>query len=398
MKHEDDLIERFRAADARLSVADPPIERILARGRRRRVRSIGASAIVALALGVALTVSLSLLLPIHPSVPTGVASTGGPPRTSLVGLGLRVTYPSQWTLLLGSQADSETPVLQLTNFDPGVIGQDPQASWLCPLQAGRLPSDRVLLVVEVQEHQANGSLPPWPVSLPSETSPDALCGTGSQVGWENNGNAFRAFAAFGPEASGEDRDALLAAFSSFTFSSTFQDQGMVHMPTPQAVLASIDAFGGSWNVTAFTEFHDGLSPGCLGVSGNGGGAGCPVRADGTLDPSYAGNQDLVWSYSGTCGTKPQYIVYGMVSLKAASVDLQLLNGQMIPMQLADLPTSWDVPYHAWIGAVDDPPTGNVVDTTNGIVTRDAGQFILRDALGNEISTVPFTTFTCSAGS
>lgn len=403
MEHESDLIERFRAADARLAVGDPPIDRIVARGRRRRVRSIGASAIVALAVGLALTVSLSILLPLRPSVHTGVASPGGSSRTSLVGLGMRLTYPSRWTLLmgaLGSSGNSATPVFQLTNFDPGVIGQDPQGSWLCPLQDQKLPPDGVLLVVE-WTGQGNGSLPPWPVSLPSQDSPDAFCGTGSQVGWEANGteytndniarNAFRAFAAFGSEASGEDRDALLAAFSSFTFSSKFEDYWMPHQPTPEAVLASIDAFGSSWNLVAFTDFHDGLSPGCLGAfsAGGGGSGGCYVKADGTLDDSTSGNQDLVWGGSSDCGTN-QYIVSGMVTLGAASVDLRLLNGQAIPMQLADLPTSWDVPYHAWIGAVDNPPTGN---GGNGNVSRDAGQFILRDALGNVISTVPFTIWT-----
>jgi hypothetical protein len=399
MKPEGDLKERFHAADAHLAVGEPPIGRIVARGRRRRARAIGGSAIAALALGVALTLSLSVLLPTHPGGRSSVGSEGGALRTSLVGLGMRVTYPSEWTLLLGAlggSVDSEKPVLQLTNFDPGVIGQDPQASWLCPLQAGQLPPDGVLLVVE-WPGQANGSLPPWPVGLPSEASPEAFCGTGSQVAWEANGQAFRAFAAFGPEAAGEDQNALVASFSSFTFSSKFEDYWMGHRRTPAAVLASIDAFGSSWNLAAFTEFHDGLSPGCLGVfgAGGGGGGGCYVKADGTLNvlgPQF-GNDDLVWSGSSTCGTG-QYLLFGMVTLRADSVELVLLNGQTIPMELVDLPTSWDVPYRAWVGAVENPPTGEDVSPSDGNVFRDAGRFVLRDTHGNVISTVPFTTSAC----
>lgn len=394
MRHEGDLTERFRAAAARLAVGEPPIDRIVARGRTRRVRGVTASAIVALALGVALTVSLNMLRPTRPSVGSGLTSEGGTRRTSLVGLGMRVTYPSRWTLLMGARGhsgDSATPVFQLTNFDPGVIGPDPQASWLCPLPAEKLSPDGVLLIVE-WTGQAKGSLPLWPVGLPSEASPDAFCGAGAQVAWEANGNALRAFAAFGPEASGEDRDALVASFSAFTFSSKFEDRWMAHRRTPAAVLASIDAFGSSWNLVAFTDFHDGLSPGCLGVFGAGGdgGSGCYVKADGTLDVTNPlfGSQDVLWSGSVDCASA-QYMLDGMVTSRAASVDVELLDGRTIPMRLADLPSSWHVPYHAWMGAVGNPPIGDVRYSYDGSVFRDAGRFVVRDATGNVITTVPF---------
>jgi hypothetical protein len=84
----------------------------------------------------------------------------------------------------------------------------------------------------------------------------------------------------------------------------------------------------------------------------------------------------------------------MVTLRADSVELVLLNGQTISMELVDLPTSWDVPYRAWVGAVENPPTGEVVSPSDGNVFRDAGRFVLRDGLGNVISTVPFATSAC----
>jgi hypothetical protein len=393
MNHDDDLKERFRAADARLFVGEPPIGRIVGRGRKRRIRGIAATAIVAVSLGLALVLTLAVLLPIRPAGRTNVAPGGGTLRTSPVGLGVEVTYLSHWTLLLsslGSSTDQATPVFQLTNYDPGVIGPDPQASWLCPLKEGELHLDGVLLVIQASQHQADGSLTPWPVSLSSQPSQDAFCGTGFTAAWEANGNTFQAFAALSPEATAEDRDALGAAFSSITFSSKLVDQAVAHQQTPAAVLDSIDAFGSSWNLVAFSQFHQGLSPGCLGVFGAGGGGGCFVKTDGTLDltnPLF-GDQDLVWSDSIDCQTA-QYMLDGMVTSRAASVDVELLDGRTIPMRLADLPSSWHVPYHAWMGAVGNPPIGDVRYSYEGSVFRYAGRFVVRDATRNVITTVPF---------
>ena len=393
MNHDVDLKERFRAADARLFVGEPPIGRIVERGRKRRIRGLAATAIVALSVGLALVLSLAVLLPIRPAVRTNVASGGGTLRTSPVGLGVEVTYPSRWTLLLsslGSSTDQATPVFQLTNYDPGVIGPDPQASWLCPLKEGELHLDGVLLIIQTSQHQADRSLTPWPVSLSSQPSQDAFCGTGFTAAWEANGNTFQAFAALGPEATAEDRDALGAAFSSITFSSKFVNQAVAHQQTPAAVLDSIDAFGSSWNLAAFTQVHEGLSPGCLGVFGAGGASGCFVKTNGTLDVTNPlfGDQDLVWSGSVDCASA-QYILDGMVTSRAASVDVELLDGRTIPIRLADLPSSWDVPYHAWMGAVGNPPIGDVRYSYDGSVFRYAGRFVVRDATGNVITTVPF---------
>jgi len=101
-----------------------------------------------------------------------------------------------------------------------------------------------------------------------------------------------------------------------------------------------------------------------------------------------GSQDVLWSGSVDCASA-QYMLDGMVTARAASVDVELLDGRTIPMRLADLPSNWDVSYHAWMGAVGNPPIGDVRYSYDGSVFRDAGRFVVRDATGNVITTVPF---------
>ena len=109
-----------------------------------------------------------------------------------------------------------------------------------------------------------------------------------------------------------------------------------------------------------------------------------------IDPLF-GNQDFEWSSGQSCGAghDGEHSLWGMVSEQVASVDLVLLDGRTILIELVDLPPSWDVPYRAWVGAVADPPTGETVGSGDGTEMRDAGRFVLRDAQGNELSQVPF---------
>ena len=208
MKLDDDLKERFAAADPRLRVDLPPFERIAARGRARRVRRYAGSGVAVGVIVAALGVSLSAFLPIHP-IRRGAsfAADGGALRTSLTNFGVSVTYPSDWTLLiapadLSGPGDIEGPVFQLSSFDPGALGSDAAQAWRCPLRDGALPADGALLVVRaIPSADADGR---WPVTLGSAPEANGDCGEGDYARWRSELSGFEAFSAAGPKASSED--------------------------------------------------------------------------------------------------------------------------------------------------------------------------------------------------
>jgi hypothetical protein len=400
MKLDDDVRNRFQAADARFPGAQPPVDRIVARGRRRRTRRRVGAGLAGVSLALALVVSLAVLLPINrDGRAVTFAADGGARRTSLTNFGVWATYPSDWTLLLGATDESggasARPVFQLTNFDPGVVGSHAARSWLCPTRGDALPTDGVLLIVGYSA-VPDASDPPWPIRLGSNDG-DGVCGPGAYASWQALGNRYTAFAATGRDAAPVDRRGMEQAFASLTFAA---DPGLLFtgfggMESPQAVLASGRAFGTPWNLFAYTGEVRGRLEGCIGVNAAGaGGSGCYINARGSLDavdPLF-GNREFRWSAGGRCGSD-RYLLDGMVSDRVASIDLVLDDGRTIAMQFADLPPSWDAPYFAWIGAVEAPPVGEEISFGRTIDEHRSGEFVLRDAAGAQIDRVVFAVHT-----
>jgi hypothetical protein len=396
MKLDDDLRRRFQAADARFPAALPPTDRIVARGRRRRTRRRVAAGVAGASVALALVASLAVLLPIsRDGRAVTFAADGGARRTSLANFGVWATYPSDWTLVLGatdeSEGDSVRPVFQLTNFDPGVIGSHAARSWLCPPRGDALPPDGVLLIVGYSA-VPGASDPPWPVQLGSNGG-DGDCGPGAYASWQALGNRYTGFAATGRDAAPVDRRRMEQAFGSLRFAA---DPGLLFtgfggMETPQAVLASGSAFGTPWNLFAYTGEVRGRFEGCIGVNAAGaGGSGCQMNPSGSLDvgdPLF-GNREFQWSATGRCGSD-RYLLDGMASDRVASIDLVLDDDRAIAMQFADLPPSWDVPYRAWIGAVEAPPVGEEISFGRTIDEHRSGEFVLRDAAGAQIDRFVF---------
>jgi hypothetical protein len=133
-----------------------------------------------------------------------VGQPGAPTQSLAQGLGL--TRPENWFLIhLPGQAAGAWPVLQLTNYDPGL-----DTASLCPAAAS-LPPDGVLLYV--QEDLTADGYPDWPVRPPHKTTAGA-CGEGLHVRWQMGQTSFQGLLAFGPDASDRDRARLIDAFSS----------------------------------------------------------------------------------------------------------------------------------------------------------------------------------------
>jgi hypothetical protein len=397
MRSGGELRERLDRAATAIVVPGEDLEGAARAGRRRRTRSRVAVATAALMVGGLLLGSIAVLAPTDRSRTfTVFAADEGPRRTTVTQFGVGVTYPSDWTLLVRPEsADAPPPppvsVYQLSNWDPGVVGPDAAGAWLCPLDPRRVPSDGVVLVVSGLGEAAGGQ--PWPVPLPSATS-IGPCGEGSYAEWSSAGLGFTAYVVVGAEASAADLRRLDEAFASMTF------RPDVFLPevgegNPQAVIASGEAFGSPWNLLAYTGetgANEGL--GCIGLySDFGGGAGCYVRRDGTLDvidPLF-GNDRFVWSSGSSCGSghDGEISIDGMVADEVAAVHLELLDGRTIELQLVSLPNSWDVPYRAFVGAVADVPEGPPYEHAGSPDWPTAGEFVLLDVLGTELSRVPF---------
>ncbi len=146
--------------------------------------------------------------PQPPTVAMDSVDEPGSPTLSLVQ-GMTLTRPSNWTLThLPGEANGAWPILQLTNYDPGL-----NVAALCP-QAASLPADGVLLYVEMEAADEPAGYPPWPVQPNSGEKGPGTCGTGLHPRWTMGASAFEGYLAFGPKASERDQGLLLDAFAS----------------------------------------------------------------------------------------------------------------------------------------------------------------------------------------
>jgi hypothetical protein len=195
--------------------------------RRVRRRQSGTAILAGLTVVALLIVSVSgiglLARSLTKSEPGGMKP---PDRTTTIE-GVTITYPGNWYLSpLDRSTTTESqpadggppfafrPLLQLTNFDPGV-----GRSWFCPLPSGSIPDDGVVLYVQAVDRTIDAGEPgTWPAEPSSDVlagSAEGPCPLGSHTAaWTADGVTYEAFLS----GSGADYDRLLGSFLSMTFS------------------------------------------------------------------------------------------------------------------------------------------------------------------------------------
>lgn len=246
-----DVLER----EARDAPTPHETHTALRRTRRRQLRTVAATG-----LGVAAAAILAVV---------GFRSLGGeqdrfvPASTTQTMNGITITFPETWFLIdpdeaglngpTGSEPTEDLPrlILALSPTEPG-------DAFGCP-GLGQTPGPPPSFLMTIQEMPlalAGDPARPWPVELePLEVdASESGCYPGwafSQTAWSAAGRTFVAAVGIAPEASDEDRVALLAAFASMTFEPVADGATSV-------VLATGTAGGQHWELIA-TRQVDGLS-------------------------------------------------------------------------------------------------------------------------------------------
>jgi hypothetical protein len=132
---------------------------------------------------------------------------------------------------------------------------------------------------------------PWPVQLePMDVgSEESACYPGwefRRAGWTASGRSFEARVGLGPESSGEDREALFAAFDSMTFAETGE--------APASVIIASGVIGGEDYQLVASSGPEGLVLGLQGQSFGFGSGGAPVSEALQMFTHEVGGVDLVF--------------------------------------------------------------------------------------------------------
>ena len=261
---ERDLKNLFddKARDVDAATLAPPS--VLARGRRRQARTVLVGGLASIAVVAIAVAGVSSALGRRSEIPAGTPDSGYAERTAEIQ-GITVTAPAGWTLVdqwplaqwvatestmcsftetgvpVGGDGTATSvtqpspddcvttkedlpgglPVFMLSNFEPDLM------ETACGLPSGDprgkadITGDRALLAMNMDvslSPQQTAFLPPWQVALDFRTPPtDGPCGSGWYGQFQAGGNAYAMFAAFGPEATDADRQAVSNALSGLQF-------------------------------------------------------------------------------------------------------------------------------------------------------------------------------------
>jgi hypothetical protein len=171
--------------------------------------------------------------------------------------GITIRFPDRWTLIdpdaAGFNGPSPTPevprlVLALAPFDPGEL-------FGCPGMAEDVPHTFLMTIQQMPLALSGDAARPWPVELePMEVgTEESGCYPGWEslhAGWTAEGRTFEARIGFAPDVTDADRDALLKAFATMTFSPG--ESG------PAAVVLENGEIGGeTWELIATREMGGG---------------------------------------------------------------------------------------------------------------------------------------------
>ena len=398
MKLEDDVRERLRREADDVAVPAHDVRAAIRRGRRRRVMRTAITGVVAVGLTAGVVFPLALLSRLTDDGSRVVAASGSNDRLSLND-SIVLQRPPGWIVLVPGSAKwaPGRSDFQLTNFDPGVLGPEPRASWLCPLDPSSLPPTGAVLVVW-KRGAATGDEPAWPVPIDTSTQSAGPCGTGTYLTWrvdtpqlaEGHQSAFFAFAAIGSEASKVDVRALQDAFQTLRFDgvATIPWYGMgagSQEKNPYAVIATESRVSGPFParysvlVTMWKqEWPDGAQICFAGMCfrQRGDGTLYTLSSDGGGGTSAVDVGNLRFSVGGECPSDA-HAISGIVTSQVSSLELRLDGGRVLAIPTWAAPTSWEESYRLF--SVDELPgvagdvSGELValGTDGGVLARQA---------------------------
>jgi hypothetical protein len=343
----------------------PPMPQptILRRARRRQVGTAIASGAAVAALVACVVVGVQAL-----SSERGTSIADEPVVTSTVN-GISIDAPESWYLADPESAGLQSGdvglprlVLVMASIPPG-----PEVS--CPGIAEGPTSSFLMTVQEQPLALAGDASTPWPVALePYLAATDSGCYPGWNflaADWTASGRTFEGVAGFAPDASDEERAAVLAAFSSMRFEPS-------EHPPQAMVIASGEVSGEPWSLTLTREGSGwGLGFGWERLGGGEGGISAPREngfgggIGGSSSPTYPGGDE----------TRPPLPMdrTGVVTAEAERVEYQLVDGSTIDAQLYDLPQ----------GTFEEPAKAFLL-LVPGDTLVDAGYLVAYGAAGTQV--------------
>jgi hypothetical protein len=349
-----------KARDA--DVTPKPEPQVLKRARRRQLGTV----VIALA-GTAALVAASIVglqtivrtspdtprpgdIPVLPDSPEGFRAVVLPLAS--------VAYPKDWFLVAPGDGSADPgPILQLTNFDPGL------AALRCVAGADSIASDAVLLRVSIgteMAYEETVPAPAWPVELATPPEPGpflAACGHDVEklfAKWTSpSGRVYTAHAILGSEARAEDREAVLRSFVSLSVAADPQTEDL--HGTVNLILDSTDTPVGPVALYAYQEACEGSNHwiGIAGSFGSGlaGSTGCGQDEIPTSDANVTMNLD--W-WGG--------VVWGEVAATVARAELRTVEGETFPAELIPMPPSLGIEDSQVVWGIVQGPTDARVTT------------------------------------
>jgi hypothetical protein len=338
----DDLIEMFRRREGDVRTPASAPTNLVARTRRRERLTVGLGM---MAVVIVVVVSIAGLRSLGSSDGSQPGDIG--PTTTKTVSGITITYPERWfaedPVAIGIEPN-DTPrtlptlVLTLTRDDPhnqGVLG--------CPLMAEVPPGQLLMTVQETPLASSGEGSAAWPVPLRTWAGFDSDLGcyagwSGMRASWTAAGRSFEARLGFSPDASDDDRAALLDAFASMSFApgsvSTQDGSGPAtgDAGSGDVIATGTDVVGGPWALTITHQPKgDGIAFEWVEYV-NASGTGC------CLHNTKIGDHDLVFDSMGWTAGAPT-VILAFASTRTARVGSEI-DGVTYEAKLYPLPARY----------------------------------------------------------
>ncbi len=336
--NDNDLREMFRRRETDVLAPAGAAKPVVRKTRLRQLGWISGTAILVTVLIVGSVVGLGSLRkgPDRRTVVGGAVHASETTFAATLPLA-RIVFPQGWFLLDTSATTGPTspgPVLQLSNFDPGVDN-----SPLCSAEALFLPADGVLVNVQALGPALPDSSP-W---QPDVATPGDCGGVQADrgVSGASGGIVYGATVVAGPDATTGDLAAANAAVDGLAFvaaglpqiySVAGADAG------PRAILAAGSLGGVDWLLEAYHENgHVSLgvastSKGSVGAMELGTGTDVhPQGVDGTVQ--------FLWTGEGSTIQTLGLVAFGTASSDVATAEAIGTDGVHTPATITAMPTS-----------------------------------------------------------
>jgi hypothetical protein len=309
-------------------------ERLARSVRRRQSVFVGLIGLGSAAVVAGVVVGATMLV----SQVSDQEPAGEGPTTNGTLNGITIIYPQAWHLIDPDEAGLNGPdpttvdlprlILALSPTEPGdVFG--------CPGLAEGGPTQTFLMTVQEEPLALAGSgSAPWPVQLePMDVGGgESACYPGWEflrAGWTASGRTFEARVAMAPDASEDERDALLAAFCSMTFSPSVRG-------VTAAVLGDGIAGGEPWTLSA-QRTAAGLSL-SLETETMGTGTSFASPATSELQPA---------STVLGRGSDRQLVAFAAIPIDVVRVEATAADGSVVPAEVFDVPDELDPDSNAF---------------------------------------------------